>query len=161
MTRTVMKMNTGLSQTRLNLALYAVFFIAGAPALVYQVVWQKVLALYFGVDIYSTTITVSIFMIGLGIGSLLGGIIADRTRRLPLVYALIELAIGITALYSLSVIQTIGEQYAGSSIATLIVADSLILFVPTALMGMTLPVMIKMMASYNTNINEIISPDRS
>ena len=53
----------------------------GLPALIYQVTWQRVLTLYFGVDIYSTTVTVSTFMLGLGVGSLLGGWIADRVAR--------------------------------------------------------------------------------
>ena len=49
---------------------YLIFFAGGLPALIYQVTWQRVLTLYFGVDIYSTTVTVATFMLGLGVGSL-------------------------------------------------------------------------------------------
>ena len=41
------------------------------------------LTLYFGVDIYSTTVTVATFMLGLGVGSLLeaGSPTVSRDRR--------------------------------------------------------------------------------
>ena len=53
--------------------LYVLFFIAGIPALIYQVAWQRALGLHIGVDAYSTTITVATFMAGLGGGAVLGG----------------------------------------------------------------------------------------
>ena len=79
---------------------YFVYFISGMPALIYQVIWQRTLTLYFGVDIYSVAIIVAVFMLGLGLGSLLGGQIADRTRVPARVYALVELFIAVVGAYT-------------------------------------------------------------
>src|SRR5262249_6293057 len=57
-------------------ALYGLFFLSGFAALIYQIVWQRVLFAAFGVNIESVTITVSLFMFGLGVGSLVGGVLS-------------------------------------------------------------------------------------
>ena len=57
---------------------YLLFFGSGFAALVYQVVWQRLLVIFSGSDIQSTTIIVAAFMAGLGCGSVVGGRIADR-----------------------------------------------------------------------------------
>ena len=51
----------------------ALFVLSGAAALVYQVVWQRILALHSGVGLYSVAMIVAAFMAGLGGGSQLGG----------------------------------------------------------------------------------------
>ena len=120
---------------------YLIFFAGGLPALIYQVTWQRVLTLYFGVDIYSTTVTVATFMLGLGVGSLCGGWIADRAARPTLYYASLEVLMGCFGFASLSMFSWIGQKLAGGSPAVVIAADFLLLLVPTTLMGMTLPLM--------------------
>src|SRR5262249_8770398 len=71
------------------------FFFSGFPALIYQLTWQRALFRIFGVNIESVTIIVAAFMLGLGIGSLAGGWLSQRSRiaLLPLL-AGIELATG-------------------------------------------------------------------
>jgi hypothetical protein len=54
------------SVTRLVLSI--LFFFSGTAALIYQVMWQRMLFTLFGVDLESITIIVSVFMFGLGIG---------------------------------------------------------------------------------------------
>lgn len=54
------------------------FFLSGAAALIYQVIWQRVLSLSVGVGVRSMAIVVSAFMLGLGLGSELGGRFANR-----------------------------------------------------------------------------------
>ena len=72
------------------------FFLSGAAALVYQVVWQRILALQSGVGIHSIAIIVAAFMVGLGLGSHLGGVWCARVepRRALATFAAIEMAIG-------------------------------------------------------------------
>jgi predicted membrane-bound spermidine synthase len=72
------------------------FFLSGAAALVYQVVWQRILALQSGVGVYSIAIIVAAFMVGLGAGSHLGGVWCERVspRRALAVFASLEIAIG-------------------------------------------------------------------
>ena len=54
--------------------LYFLFFFSGLPALIYQLTWQRSLFRIFGVNTESVTIIVTAFMLGLGLGSLAGGI---------------------------------------------------------------------------------------
>jgi predicted membrane-bound spermidine synthase len=72
------------------------FLLSGAAALVYQVVWQRLLALHSGVGLYSIAMIVAAFMAGLGIGSWLGGRLSTAfgPRRALALFAAVELAIG-------------------------------------------------------------------
>ena len=44
------------------------FFFSGMPALIYQIVWQRVLFYIYGVNAESVAVVVSAFMLGLGLG---------------------------------------------------------------------------------------------
>ena len=70
------------------------FFVSGASGLVYQVAWQRILALHSGVGIYSIAMIVGAFMAGLGVGSHVGGLFSLRVdaRRSLRLFALVELA---------------------------------------------------------------------
>ena len=58
--------------------LYLLFFSSGLSGLVYQVVWVRVFGNVFGNTVYSTSLVVAVFMLGLGAGSYLAGAWADR-----------------------------------------------------------------------------------
>src|SRR5215831_7342447 len=75
--------------------LCVLFFFSGFPALIYQLTWQRALFRIFGVNVESVTIVVTAYMLGLGLGGLIGGLIS-KGRRIPLLplLALIELATG-------------------------------------------------------------------
>ena len=72
------------------------FLLSGAAALVYQVAWQRLLALHSGVGLYSVAMIVAAFMAGLGIGSHQGGRLSTRmsARRALVAFAVLELLIG-------------------------------------------------------------------
>ena len=61
-----------------SVILYFLFFCSGLSGLVYQVVWTRQFGNVFGNTIYSASIVVSIFMLGLGLGSYVAGVWADR-----------------------------------------------------------------------------------
>lgn len=122
---------------------FAVFFAAGVPALIYQVVWQRVFTLYFGVDVYAAAITVSTFMLGLGLGSLFGGAVADRSPRPGHWYAGCEAVLAALGAVSIPVFETVGGALAGSSLMVVALTVMSLLLVPTFLMGMTLPLMVR------------------
>ncbi len=68
-----MEVPDGIEGRRRVVRLYAVFFVSGFPALIYQIVWQRALFVIYGLDAVSVTIVVTAFMLGLGLGSLAGG----------------------------------------------------------------------------------------
>ena len=82
--------------------LLAVFFGSGFAALLYQVIWQRMLAIFSGADVFSVTIIVAAFMGGLGCGNLVGGHLADRVDRgrCLVLFACAEVAIGLFAFAS-------------------------------------------------------------
>lgn len=85
-----------------QLAALCAFGLSGFAALLYQIVWQRMLVFFSGADVYASTIIVAAFMAGLGIGNLAGGVVADRvSRRTALVgFAVAELAIAAFSLVS-------------------------------------------------------------
>jgi predicted membrane-bound spermidine synthase len=131
------------SAPRAEWLVLAAFFLSGVSALTYQVAWQRLLYAEFGVDLESITIIVSCFMLGLGIGSLLGGWLADRfpTRHLR-VFGFVELSIGLFGIASPWVIMGIGETLSHAGPVMLATSSFAILLVPTLLMGATLPLLI-------------------
>ena len=126
----------------LHAALTPIFFLSGVAALVYQICWQRMLFVSFGIDIESVTIIVSTFMLGLGIGALAGGWIADRLpARLLALFAACELSIGLFGLASAQLIRAIGEIFVQSGRPLVALASFALLLVPTSLMGATLPIL--------------------
>jgi spermidine synthase len=130
--------------TRPLTLLGAVFFISGFATLIYQIAWQRLLTVYYGVGPVSIAVIVSVFLLGLGIGSLAGGWIAERVRRLVVLYAAIEIALGVYGLASLSFLDFLGRTTAGSSYALTALFSASFLLPPTVLMGATLPIVLKL-----------------
>ncbi len=58
--------------------LFVLFFLSGLSALIYQTVWVREFNTSFGATIHTTSLVVAIFMLGLGLGSWLTGLWADR-----------------------------------------------------------------------------------
>lgn len=136
---------------------YLLFFLSGFPALLYQIVWQRALFTLYGVNIESVTMIVTVFMLGLGLGSLAGGwLSARRGVRLLLAFGLIELSVGIFGAASLGIFHRIGSLTAGASTtATGCIAFALLL-VPTMLMGSTLPLLVEHFVRRTGNVGESV-----
>jgi predicted membrane-bound spermidine synthase len=82
----------------MNGLLYLLFFISGFSALVYQVIWVRVLGNVFGNTIHSAAVVVAVFMLGLGVGSFAAGGWTDRRYQsrpdsLLRSYGYVELAV--------------------------------------------------------------------
>jgi len=60
--------------------LHLLFFCSGVSGLIYQVVWVRQFGQVYGNTVYSASIVVAIFMLGLGAGAYLFGVLADRSR---------------------------------------------------------------------------------
>lgn len=120
----------------------ALFLVSGVPALLYQIVWQRMLFGIFGTNIESVTIVVAGFMLGLGLGSLAGGGLSQRLDgRWLLGFAAIELLIGLLGLASPVVFGTVAEQFHSTSLLATGVMSFALVVAPTVLMGATLPLL--------------------
>jgi len=117
------------------------FLLSGAAGLIYEIVWERLLEIYFGVTMTAITLIVAAYMAGLGLGSLLGGRIAHRIKRVVLTYGLVEVAIAIFGFFSPSLISAVGQRTAGSPYPIVFLLSFALLIIPTLLMGMTLPLL--------------------
>src|SRR5262249_41211824 len=72
------------------------FFVSGATALVYEVVWLRMIGLVFGHTVHAITTVLTAFMAGLGLGSVFFGRRAARFLEPIRIYGLLELGIGLS-----------------------------------------------------------------
>lgn len=137
-----------------NLRLLSIpFFVSGLAALMYQVAWQRLLFVAFGVDIESITIIVSTFMFGLGVGALAGGKLSDRFPHLTIyMFAAAEFLIGAFGLFSPGLIDWVGHLTMDQPTTVIALANFLLLLVPTTLMGGTLPILVAFLVRANGNV---------
>ena len=133
--------------------LVVLFFCSGAAGLVYQVLWLRLLGLVFGVTVYAASTVWASFMAGLAVGSIVAGRVGDRVKR-PLVwFGLAEAGIGVTAFLSPWALDGLQLLYARlypsipHALGWITFARFLItvavLIIPTALMGASLPLIVK------------------
>lgn len=128
------------------------FLFSGATALIYEVLWARMLGLVFGATTIAISAVLAAFMGGLATGSAVGGSLARKLKNPLRAYALIEIGIGLYALIVPWLFRGIDWVYAfvwerfhpgfyGFALSRFALAG-IVLFVPTALMGATLPVLV-------------------
>lgn len=137
--------------------LLPIFLLSGAAALLYQVVWQRVLFTIYGIDITSVTVVVTAFMLGLGVGSLVGGGLSRRgDRGLIGWFAACELGIGLFGIFSLDLFSWVASWTLHvPRLLTGVVAFFLVL-VPTTLMGASLPLLVEYEARRRGNVGRSV-----
>ncbi len=136
---------------------YILFFLSGFPALLYQIVWQRSLFTLYGVNIESVTMIVTVFMLGLGLGSLAGGWLSTQKGiRLLLAFGFIELSVGGFGAASLWIFHRVSSFTAGASIGTTGLIAFALLLVPTMLMGSTLPLLVEHFVRRTGNVGESV-----
>ncbi len=137
-----------------NRLLFAAIFISGTSALVYQLIWVRLLGLVFGVSSFAVATVVAVFLLGLGLGSYVFGRWSERARDPLRIYLYVELGIAATSLIAYLVIEALPVyrylyEYAynnfgfyGLSIARLLLS-TLVLLPPVFLIGGTMPLLTK------------------
>ncbi|HOD50036.1 MAG TPA: fused MFS/spermidine synthase [Candidatus Hydrogenedentes bacterium] len=147
----------GLRELAVFLAVLGFFFVSGACGLLYQVIWTRKLVLLFGTAAYAVSTVLSIYFLGLALGSLWGGRLADRIKNPLGLYGLFEVLIGAWAvLFILAIGPAEGlivpalRAFAGQravAIGLRAVMSLGFLLVPVVLMGATLPLLAKFVST--------------
>lgn len=143
------------------------FFLSGAAGLVYQVAWGKALGLIFGHTAYAVATVLAVFMAGLACGSVfLWRWIKTPTEPI-LLYSRMELLVGATGALSLGGLACVRWLYVNlyahvGEMGTLLLAlrffgAAVVLFVPTFLMGGTLPVLVQGVTRSRAELSERVS----
>lgn len=134
-----------------------VFCTTGFAALLYQVIWQRVLYSTFGVNVEAVTTVVTAFLAGLGLGSLAGGQLAKGTNHTILLFCgSIELAIGIFGVWSLTFFHWIGSLTLGLPTIPRGAVMALVVMLPTILMGATLPLLVAFLVRSTGNVGRTV-----
>ncbi|MFN0028278.1 MAG: fused MFS/spermidine synthase [Acidimicrobiales bacterium] len=140
--------------------LAAIFAATGFAALALQVVWQRLISLHSGVDLSSTTTVVAAFLGGLGLGSLAAGPLADRwgPRRSLAAFAAANVAIAAIAAVSTWLFYDLYERVAPdlASTAATFGFNAAVVLVPTALMGLSLPLLARGVVDRLTDAGTVV-----
>ncbi|MFH0730722.1 MAG: fused MFS/spermidine synthase [Pseudomonadota bacterium] len=126
-----------------------VFAVSGFCAMAYQVLWTRLLGLVAGPTTYCFTLVVAAFIIGLALGSMFFGRLADKTRNAMFWLSVTQMVAAITAL---AISHLLGNsQFAFAKLihacqgrfSHLILAQSTVLFallvIPTFFLGAAFP----------------------
>lgn len=131
-------------------ALSALYFSSGTASLAYEVLWARLLSVQFGVSIFGVVITVSAFMAGLGIGSVLGTRASTRIAHPLRYFALLECGVGLFALIMPWIAQKATSPFAEFSqhsglagwYGLQLGADFLLLLAPAVALGAGFPLLL-------------------
>jgi spermidine synthase len=133
--------------------LLACFSLSGAAGLIYQVAWSNALGLIFGHTAYAVATVLAVFMGGLTAGSAWLGKWSENSRHPVAAYGWLEIGVAATGAASLAGLHAVRAVYiaaystfSGNSfllVALRLAGAAVVLFVPTFLMGGTLPVLIR------------------
>ena len=137
-----------------RLAIFTLFFLSGFSALVYEILWARMLTLTFGSTIYAISVVAAVFMAGLAIGSWMFGFFIDRSKNLLRIYAALEVGIAVLALlfpptlklatdFHVWLERLVPFLYNYDTLLHLLVA-AILLLPPTILMGGTFPAMCRL-----------------
>jgi spermidine synthase len=141
-------------------ALFGVLILfagSGSTGLMLEVVWSRMLGWLLGATTWSVMAVLVAFMGGLGLGAILWGRLASRLGRPLRLFGILEVAIGLYSLAVPALFEALGRGFAaasgwvgdspGAGIALRVVAAVMALAPPTLLMGGTLPVLTRFIAS--------------
>jgi spermidine synthase len=78
--------------------LAGLFLISGFSGLVYEIVWTRIFGLIFGNTTLAISTVLAAYMLGLSLGAIILGRLADSIKSPLKVYALLEAGIGVSAL---------------------------------------------------------------
>ncbi len=135
-----------------------VVFMSSACTLILELIAGRVLAPYVGVSLITWTSIIGVVLAGISIGNYLGGRIADR-RASPSTLFVILFASSLTTIGVLgatAVVAGFGVLSQLPLISRIVVLTFLIFFLPTFLMGMVTPVVIKLtLANLKTTGNTV------
>jgi spermidine synthase len=132
-----------------RLAIFGIFVLSGAAALIDEIVWSRQLVLVFGNTTQAVSAILTGFFGGMALGSAIGGRIADRVRVPLRMYGVLELALVVVVLATPTSFRLIGDLYHGiyptlegslPLLALVRVGLAVLALAPaTVLMGATLP----------------------
>ncbi|MDQ3803179.1 MAG: fused MFS/spermidine synthase [Acidobacteriota bacterium] len=137
---------------RLPRSVLLAFILSGVSALVYEVVWVRLLGDLFGHTAYAVQAVLAVFFGGIALGSYLSDRLRLEGRDLLKVYAAVEVFVGLAGLLFPLTVNLLTPFYdthaplefeTGGALLFRLAVAAVVLVVPTALMGATFPLVVK------------------
>ena len=130
---------------------FAIFAISGFSGLIYESIWSHYLKLFLGHAAYAQSLVLIIFMGGMAVGSFVASKFSHRSKTPILIYAAVEVIVGLVALvfhgmftgvvelFYATILPSTGAPAVGAALKWL--AASLLIMPQSILLGMTFPLM--------------------
>lgn len=135
-----------------------VFIISGFIALLFQIAWTRTLILIYGTSIYAFATILTVYLLGLGLGSILLSRLMDRVGNLLFLYASLEVVIGLSVFLTTPLLGKLPDYFVsffsqGNTswrMMTLIEfgVSFLIVIVPTFASGASFPLVVRIFTQY-------------
>ncbi len=146
--------------------LSALFFLSGGAALLFETLWFRQAGLAFGNSVWASSLVLGSFMAGLALGNACMARYGDRVRHPVRLYAGLEAAIGLAGVTLVLVLPTLGA-WCAPIFRPLLDHPWLLnplrlglgfglLVVPATAMGATLPVLVKVLMSWDASFGSAL-----
>jgi spermidine synthase len=153
---------SSFTEKHLRKIVFLLFFFSGIAGLIYEVVWMRALVLVFGSTSFAISTVLASYMGGLALGGYTIGRWIDRRDDSLRIYGLLVIGTGLYAAILLillkiaSPIYTVVYRLFGVNFTVLSICRfficSILLIVPTTLMGGTLPVLTRFMTRHRETV---------
>ncbi|HIE30675.1 TPA: MFS transporter, partial [Candidatus Poribacteria bacterium] len=128
------------------------YFFSGFTAIAYQVVWTRYLSLALENTVYTYTIILTVFLLGIALGSILFARLFDKVGDLLRLFGYLELGVGLSAFVLGPIVYLFFVKVAYNMLLFEFLVCGALMLIPTTLMGATFPIIVKMLT---TNVNRI------
>ncbi len=146
-------------QQRRRLLLLGGFALSGVTSFAFQVLWTRALVFYVGNSTYAFTIILTTFLVGIAVGGYLVRFFVDRLTDPMRCFAWVQLGIGLSAVAAMPLLNlAVGstgliswfaalELHWVSTLVMRFVISFILVLVPTILVGMTFPLVGKILVT--------------
>jgi predicted membrane-bound spermidine synthase len=141
--------------------LAGIFFLSGAAGLIFETLWFRQAGLAFGNSFWASSLVLSSFMAGLGLGNALVARLGARVREPLRAYAVLEIAIAFGGVALVFGLPSLTPLLASLSSPFLeqpwllnplrLVVGFMLLALPATAMGATLPLLVRVLAARDAN----------
>ncbi len=150
----------------MHTTLVLIFFLSGVSALIFETLWFRLAGLALGNSVWSVSLVLAAFMGGIALGNALTARLGSRVSRPIALYAVLELAIGITGAAVVLALPYF-PGLLGPALGRLVDTPWLLRFVrlaiafgvlviPATAMGATLPVLTQAFSRWDPNFGATI-----
>ncbi|PIQ98697.1 MAG: spermidine synthase [Nitrospinae bacterium CG11_big_fil_rev_8_21_14_0_20_45_15] len=137
-------------------------FLCGFTALAYEVLWTRLLVFSISSTVYSFSMMLGVFLFSIVIGSLIAGFLNSWLKDLRGTLAVLQIGAGLFVVFSIYTMDSIlsppwnsyNLQNPIHAFTRYFLDSSALMLVPTALIGMSFPILIKIVAEDRDHIGQ-------